>query len=236
MVIAAPAPRRQGLAVASLVLGIVGLFTLGILGIGALLGIVFGVMALVKANNEPAEYGGKGKAIAGIALCVMSVIVMPFVLGIVAAIVIPSLLRARVSANETAAIAEVRTVAAAEAAYQSANGGYFDTPSCLGSPSRCIPGHTGPALLEPSLSRLEPRHGYIPWFHAGPAPSGGGPRVSPSSLTAFAYGLVPVAPGRTGVRSFCTDATGRICAYEAGRIDESDALLVSCPAACSDLR
>jgi Domain of unknown function (DUF4190) len=236
MMSVAPAQRRQGFAVASLVLGIVGLFTLGILGIGALLGIVFGVMALVKANNEPAEYGGKGKAIAGIALSLLSVLVMPFVIGIVAAIVIPSLLRARVSANEAAAIGEVRTVAAAEAAYQSANGGYFDTLSCLAGPSRCIPAHAGPSLLEPSASRLEPRHGYEPWFHAGPGAPSGGPRVSPSSLTAFAYGLVPVAPGRTGVRSFCTDATGRVCAYEAGRIDESDELKGSCPATCEDLR
>lgn len=233
---AASANQRQGLAVASLVLGIVGLFTLGILGVGALLGIVLGVMALVKANDDPAKYGGKGKAIAGIALCLLSVVVMPFLLGIVAAIAIPSLLRARVAANETAATSEVRTVAAAEAAYQAANGGYFDTLSCLASPSRCIPGHGGPPFLEPGVSGLEPRHGYRPSFHAGPAAPAGGPRVSPSSLTAFAYRLVPVAPGQTGVRSFCTDATGRVCSYGAGRTDESDELPGSCPADCTDLR
>jgi type IV pilus assembly protein PilA len=230
-----PTASRQGLAVASLVLGLVGLLTFGLLIIGALLGFIFGVAALVKATNDPAEYGGKAKAIVGMGLCVLSVTIMPAVLGIVAAIAIPSLLRARVSANETAAIAEVRNVAAAEAVYQAANGGYFDRPWCLANPSHCIPRHGGPSLIEARLGQSEPRQGYRPWFHPGAAAPVRGVKASPSSLTAFAYVLIPVEPGQTGARSFCTDATGRICAYGAGSIDESEELKGSCPAGCEDL-
>src|SRR5262249_18789190 len=98
---------RRGLATASLVLGLLSLPSLGLLGLGAILSIVLGIVALVKANNAPAEYGGKGRAIVGIACGAISVLVMPAVLGIVAAIAIPSLLRARVSANEAAAIGDV---------------------------------------------------------------------------------------------------------------------------------
>lgn len=55
-------PHKTGLAIASLVLGIIGLVT-GFLGIGILLGIIaaiFGIVSLVTHR------GGKGMAIAGI--------------------------------------------------------------------------------------------------------------------------------------------------------------------------
>jgi len=59
---------------------------------------------------------------------------------IVAAIAVPSFLRARVNSNEAAAIADTRRVQDAEQAYASANGGLFDDvsrlckegPDCLG--------------------------------------------------------------------------------------------------------
>ena len=208
---AAPRPRR-GFAIASLILGILGLPTVGLVLIGAMLGIVLGVVALVKARNAPAEYGGKGMAVAGIALCVISIVVMPFVLGIVAAIAIPSLLRARVSANESATLGDIRAVVAAEQAYQPLNAGYYDSLECLAGPSRCIPGHAGPALLDEGLATALSRNGYRRIFHAGPPPSMPDPSrpVSPSSMTAFAYVAVPLQPGKTGVRSFCVDASGDI--------------------------
>ena len=206
---AAPGPRR-GFAIASLILGILGLPTVGLVLIGAMLGIVLGVVALVKARNAPAEYGGKGMAIAGIALSVISIVVMPFVLGIVAAIAIPSFLRARVSANESATLGDLRSVMGAESAYQSQNGGYYDNLQCLAGPSRCIPGHAGPGLLNGDLATATPRNGYRRIFHSGPPPSMPLPAkpVSPSSMTAFAYVAVPVQVGKTGVRSFCVDASG----------------------------
>ena len=217
----APRPRR-GLAIASLILGILGLPTVGLVLIGAMLGIVLGVVALVKARNAPAEYGGKGMAVAGIALSVISIVVMPFVLGIIAAIAIPSLLRARVSANESATLGDVRSVAAAEAAYQSINAGYYDTLECLAAPSRCVPGHSGPALMDGALATTTEKNGYRRTFHAGPPPDMPDPSkpVSPSSMTAFAYVAVPVQPGKTGVRSFCVDATGHVRAQGDGSAPE----------------
>jgi hypothetical protein len=46
---------------------------------------------------------------------------------------------------------------------------------------------------------------------------------------AFAYVAVPVARGKTGVRSFCGDATGRICYTTTGVIVPE---LGVCPADC----
>ena len=64
--------------------------------------------------------------------------------GIVAAIAIPSLLRARVSANEAAAIGDVREVITAEARYQKANAGYFDRLECLAAPETVHPRSSRP--------------------------------------------------------------------------------------------
>jgi hypothetical protein len=207
-------PRRQGWAFASLTLGILGIPTLGLLGIGALLGIIFGIVAAVKATRQPEIYGGKGLAICGIAACALSIALIPFV-GILLAVAIPSVLRARVSANEASTLEDIRVLVAAEGAYQSRNGGLFDTPQCLSAPSRCIPSYssTGPAFL--GTEALAPtRHGYLRTFYPGPLWRGtapGGPPSSPSSMKCFAYVAVPTAWNRTGTRGFCADATGQVC-------------------------
>lgn len=232
---AGSAKPRRGLAIASLVLGILGLPTIGLAGVGALIGIVLGVVALVNASREPARYGGKGMAIAGIALSVVAVTVMPLVLGIVAAIAIPSFLRARVAANESAAIGDIRAVISAQAQYQTINGGYFGPMECLAAPGRCVPSYSGSPLLPADLAAAVSKQGYKRTFHAGPVAGGTLPAgVSPSSLTSFAYVAVPVTAAQTGVRSFCGDATGRIC-YER---DGSEIRVVGgvCPADCEPLR
>lgn len=227
--------QRKGLAIASLLLGIVSLFTLAGLLIGAILGTVLGIVALVKASSSPATHGGKGLAIAGIALSVLSFFMIP-VIGIIAAIAIPSLLRARVSANESAAIGDTRSVIAAEAAYQSANAGYYDNLDCLTAPARCIPGYpaSGPTFLGPDF-KLPVKGGYRRSFHPGP---GADPAQLPaassrSSVKAYAYVAEPVQPGQTGVRAFCGDETGVICSSTNGRM--ADVVDGHCPAGCSPL-
>jgi type IV pilus assembly protein PilA len=204
-----PPPRPQaygapkkGMAITSLVLGILGVPTAGCLGIGALVGIVLGILALMKANANPQEYGGKGMAIAGIVLCGLAIPCG----GIMAAITIPSLLRARVSANESVAIGDTRTVISAQAAYQSVSGGSYGTLECLGRPSGCLPNYTGPTFLDPELASGRPKNGYQRTLNPGlptDAASGG--------LSSYAYVAVPVTANQTGVRAFCGDHTGMIC-------------------------
>lgn len=113
--------QKTGLAVASLVLGVVGFFTLGLLGVGAITGLVLGIVAVSRANNRPAEFGGRGAAIAGIVLNALALVVVPFV-AIVAAIAIPNLIASRRAANEASAIAAVRKLASAEYGYASTVG------------------------------------------------------------------------------------------------------------------
>src|SRR4051812_32804971 len=105
-----PPGRRRGYAIASLVLGILSLPTAGLLLVGAMLAVVLGVTGIVKADREPEEYDGRGLAMAGVILALISIVLAPFV-GIIAAIAIPAVLRSRLSSNEHAALAEVRQVA-----------------------------------------------------------------------------------------------------------------------------
>ena len=102
-----PVDQKIGLAVASLVLSLIGCGT-------APIGLILGIVAYKKAKRYPMEYGGQGLALAGI---ILSSLMMFFVVPIIAAIAIPNLLAARRAANEGSAISTLRTIAAAESRY-----------------------------------------------------------------------------------------------------------------------
>src|SRR5262245_44592063 len=227
----AAAGERKGMAITALVLGILSplLACVGVGFLTAVVALILGIVAMVKAGKQPGVYGGKGAAIAGVILGGLTILALP----IVAAIAIPSLLRARVSANEAGVIGDIRSIISAEAAYQSANAGYYDTLECLGTPSNCIPNYTGPTFMDSMLASGAGKSGYKRTFHPGPAASSdAGPR-SPSSIEGYAYTAVPVENGRTGVRGFCGDASGRICQT----MDGSEPRVVNgqCPETCQVL-
>ena len=164
-------------------------------------------------------------AITAIVISVLSFMALP----IIAAIAIPSLLRARVSANESAAIGDLRTMMSAQAAYQTANGGFYDSPECLAAPQGCIPGYpaTGPTFLDPVLASARDKTGYVRTFHPGLAPDQIDPAaLSRSSVTTYAYVLAPLVNGRTGIRAFCGDHTGTMCYTHQGPPAPQDG---SCP-------
>ena len=84
-------PQPGGLAITSLVLGILSLILFGPLaGIPA---IILGIIALKRIRQRPAEVGGNGLAIAGIATGGVGTLVMGLVL---AGLLLPALARARV--------------------------------------------------------------------------------------------------------------------------------------------
>ena len=115
-----PSDVKSGLAIASMVLGILG-FVTSIILVGvifSLIGLILGIVALVKANKKPHIYGGTGFAIAGVVLSALIVLFIP----IIAAIAIPNLLAARRAANEGSAISRLRTLYGAEQTYMATAG------------------------------------------------------------------------------------------------------------------
>src|SRR5262245_9263788 len=114
---------KKGLAIASLVIGIISFLTFGFGGIGAVVGIVLAIIALSRVNRNPWQFGGKGMAIAGLVLSIAS-LVMIVPVGMFAAIAIPNLLAARRQANEASAIYTMRQLAIAESNYATSYGKY----------------------------------------------------------------------------------------------------------------
>lgn len=185
---------KKGLAIASLVIGIVDLFTLGLLGVGAIVGITLAIVAMNKAKQNPNEYGGRGMAMAGLVTSIVSVLIIVIIvpIGMVAAIAVPNLLASRRAANEGASIAALRTLHSAEATYQATSGaGAYGTLDQLAADG----------LINPELA-TGVRHGYkfTVDIRAGGYNEPGG----------FQAVGVPLTYGNTGIRSFYIDETGVI--------------------------
>ena len=229
--------QSKGMAMAAMILGILSLPSFGCFGIGAILAIVLGSIAYSRTNKEPDVYGGRGMAISGMVMGGVSFLMIP-VIGIIAAIAIPSLLRARVASNEAVAIGDTRTVISAEVAYSTQNNGFYDTLECLGAPSACLPGYSGTTFLDASLAgtAVLPKGGYHRTLHVGDPPEvdGAGGGKSPSSVRTFAYVSEPVTQGQTGVRAFCGDDTGRVCYWSDGV--PTDLVDGHCPVDCTTFR
>ncbi|HUG51981.1 MAG TPA: hypothetical protein VMR21_00195, partial [Vicinamibacteria bacterium] len=141
-------------------------------------------------------------------------------------------LRARVSANESAAIGDTRTVISGEAAYQSANSGFYGTLTCLATPGTCITSYTGPTFLDSSIagSATVTKQGYSRnWTEQANTASG-----ITGAVDTFCYQATPSVAGKTGVRAFGGDSSGVIgqsnasgtaCCDATGNLDTA-----SCPA------
>ncbi len=145
----------------------------------------------------------------------IELLIVVAIIGIIAAIAIPSLLRARVSANESATIGDVRTVISGQAAYQSANGGWYDGDiTCLAVTGPvCIPSYptSAPTFLDSAIASLAPKSGYNRTFEDGPPPVPLPPTFSATSVSSYAYLTSPVNQGQTGVRAFGGDSSGVLC-------------------------
>jgi type IV pilus assembly protein PilA len=145
----------------------------------------------------------------------IELLIVVAIIGIIAAIAIPSLLRARVSANESATIGDTRTVISAQAAYQSSNSGYYDSAmTCLNAPGAgCIPNYPGtaPTFLDSDLGGLLSKSGYNRSTQTAPPPAIIPPAASLTSTSAYIYFSTPVTLNQTGVRGFGGDASGVLC-------------------------
>jgi prepilin-type N-terminal cleavage/methylation domain-containing protein len=144
----------------------------------------------------------------------IELLIVVAIIGIIAAIAIPSLIRARVSSNESAVIADLRTVHSAQTAYQGTNGGYYESAfTCMSKKGGCIPGAptTSPTYLDKVMATLQPKTGYTrAAIEFGPAPPFD-PDVSTTSVMGFVYAATPLRQGATGVRGFGVDGSGRLC-------------------------
>ena len=122
----------------------------------------------------------------------------------IAAIAIPSFVRSRIAANEATAVASIRTLTTAEHAYAQTYPqiGFTCALSELGPPAGGAPySSTGTGAIDGVLASGE-KQGYL--LSLSQSDCADVPRST------FSSAAVPKNPGSTGVRSFCSDASGII--------------------------
>jgi prepilin-type N-terminal cleavage/methylation domain-containing protein len=118
---------------------------------------------------------------------------------IIAAIAIPNLLRARIAANESSAVAAIRTLNTAQISYNSAypTVGYASTMGALAGTS-CAPPTSASACLIDTALAAGTKSGYS--F----ALSG----TTGTPVSTYQVRADPIAPNQTGVKYFCSFADG----------------------------
>jgi type IV pilus assembly protein PilA len=144
---------------------------------------------------------------------------------IIAAIAIPNLLRARMAANESSAVASIRTITTGQVTYQTAypGTGFAGTLLALGGPlgAACVPAVANACLIDSVLAN-----------NGNPANSGksgysftsGAGTVTGTVNTGYTITGVPLTLNQTGIRGFCAeedavlrvDPAGVCSATEAG--------------------
>jgi len=129
---AAEAPKTCGIAIASLVLGILGPCTLGI---GPLVGLILGCVGLSKINKSRGTLSGKGLAVAGISVSgvtlVLSLVlwVMLIVPIITGAMLFPAVAQAQEQAKRVQCMNNMRQLSIAIGMYYDDNAQRMPTPS-----------------------------------------------------------------------------------------------------------
>jgi len=125
---------------------------------------------------------------------------------IIAAIAIPNLLRARMAANESSAVASIRTVTTGEVTYQTAypTVGYAPALANLGGALNvaCAPTSATACVIDSVLS-----------LNGNPAGSGksgysfttGTGTIVSSVNVGYTIGAVPLSINQTGIRGFCAE-------------------------------
>lgn len=146
----------------------------------------------------------------------IELLIVVAIIGIIAAIAVPGLLRARMSGNEASAIGSMRAINSAEATYASScgGGGYAQDLADLG---KAPPGANAVAFISPDLSTtVTQKSGYTmtlgaPLNAVVVLAAGATCNTSAADALAGYYAHAePLTIGSTGNRSFATDHRGTI--------------------------
>jgi type IV pilus assembly protein PilA len=132
----------------------------------------------------------------------IELLIVVAIIGIVAAIAVPGLLRARMSGNEASAIGSLRAVNTAQQSFSQQCNGYSPSLQNFAAGKYLSPDLTGAAPVYKSGFKIA----LAGTGAAIPAPQAGCGAPTPGYYAT----AVPMTPGGTGTRTFATDEQGTI--------------------------
>jgi prepilin-type N-terminal cleavage/methylation domain-containing protein len=139
----------------------------------------------------------------------IELLIVVAIIGIIAAIAVPGLLRARMSGNEASAIGSLRSINSAQASYAAgaAQGGYAILLATLGT--ACVGGTE--AFISPDLS-IDPslKSGYTVALASNGGGAGPNDCNGTATETSYYTSAVPITLNSTGVRAFASNQAGTV--------------------------
>ncbi len=122
-----PPQTTSGLAIAALVLGVTGFFTMGLMAIP---GLIVGIIAVVKIDKSNGRLSGRGMAIAGTMISGVSIFFVVIVV-ILAGMLVPALGMIRQEARQTSCRSNLTSIAIATRSWSTKYGddGAYYPPS-----------------------------------------------------------------------------------------------------------
>ena len=111
-------PKTSGLAIASLVCGIFGLLLLP-----GLLGVILGIIAISRINSSNGAIKGKGLAIGGLVLSVITTLSAGVIL-LIASLMLPTLAKAKAKANRLKCASNLKQISSAHIYFSAENDGF----------------------------------------------------------------------------------------------------------------
>jgi type IV pilus assembly protein PilA len=149
---------------------------------------------------------------------------------IIAAIAIPNLIQARISANEAAAASSVRTITTAAVIYSTtyANGYPSGLPT-LGPPAGAQATCDNADLIDPILTTPPFQKSGYTYAYIGSSPVTVAGGCSAPGYQAYLVTAVPMIAGFTGNQSFCSEEPGVIHYNTTGAVIASAGACVALP-------
>jgi len=146
---------------------------------------------------------------------------------IIAAIAIPNLMRSRIAANESSAVASLRTINSAEVTYNST----YPTVGFAPALVNLGPGGVAAVCPTPATSTSSCLIDGVLASNGNPAGSGksgylfttGVGPVADNLIAGYTALAVPASPGQTGVRAFCTEQDAVVRVDPAGVCSNTEA-------------